>query len=24
VEVLNELCKVLEIDGSKLWDPPGQ
>ena len=24
VEVLNELCKVLEIDGSKLWDPLGQ
>jgi len=24
VEVLNELCKVLQIDGSKLWDPPGQ
>jgi hypothetical protein len=24
VDVLNELCKVLGIDGSNLWDPPGQ
>ena len=24
VDVLNELCKVLEIDGSKLWDLPGE